>query len=309
MVSKKIIMLMSMFVVLHVDASQNDSDDDDLLAFGPVTSAPKPSQRAVALPGQLAKSLQQPVQPFQIQKISLKNDQIPSVVARIQDELILKFTGFMSPEQVQELLIKEGYSSYDQATMQKIVYAITYNLQDIEGLADVMYQSLSQRSDFGFRPTDNVHAQERYLKNYLRMKNKSTYISDELTKALMQRFAYEKLKKDEFLQYANDFYARMIQHSAIDSLLNIKDTKARLNSIKNVVQSHFQYSLDPEIVKLRHRVPIIIIQDNLQAQKDVHELIDMVAKKIGLPAKRQSEDLGKELEERFKQLRPHHNKQ
>lgn len=290
-------------VIEEDDGSGSDSDEEQDF-FGPVSApTPTPSKRPVALPASLAKSVQ-PVQPFQVQKISLQDYQIPNVVQQIQDNLLLSFTGSMTPDEVAALLKRKEYTSYDDATIHKLSYAIAYNLQDLEGLADVLYQSLLQRSDFGFRSTDNTDAKERYLKNYLRMRSKGAYISDELTKALMQRFEYETLKKDEFLKYANNFYVSMMKDPNIDAPLSLK-----LDRVKETVEKHFQYSSDPEIVKLRHRVPLVVIQNNVHAQNDVKKLIDFVAKKIALPARRQPEDLGKKLEERSKQLRPNNNRQ
>lgn len=275
----------------------NEEDDDDLLAFGlPESSSNTKPMLSVKVSGGAPdftkKISSQPRQPSQIPKITLSDYQIPSAAQKIQDICILEFTGSMSPDEVKNLLIKKGYVLYDDATIAKIADYISNVLQDVDGLADVMYQTLRNRSDFGFDSRNSKQSNEKYLKNYLWLQNRKQYISDDLKQALMNRLAYEKLEKYEFLKYANDFYARVMQDSRIVWPSNLK-----LDNVKETVGRYFQYSQDPKIVKLRNRIPMMAIVNNSEAKNDAKELIDMVAQKIALPVNRPPKNLGEQLQQ------------
>lgn len=274
-----------------------NEEDDDLLPFGsiePVSNTkPTPSVKVPGgAPDFTKKISSQPRQPSQIPKITLSDYQIPSAAQKIQDICILEFTGSMSPDEVKNLLIKKGYVLYDDATIAKIADHISNVLQDVDGLADVMYQTLRNRSDFGFDSRNTKQSNEKYLKNYLWLQNRKQYISDDLKQALMNRLAYEKLEKYEFLKYANDFYARMMQDSRIVWPSNLK-----LDKVKETVGRYFQYSQDPKIVKLRNRIPMMAMVNNFEAKNDAKELIDVVAQKIALPVNRPPKNLGEQLQQ------------
>ena len=246
---------------------------------------------------------EQPVQPKRIEKISISDKLIPSVAKTIQDKLLLKFTGAMNFDEVKALLKNNGYVNYKDETLEKIAQKISDALKDLDDLADMMYKRLLQpSSNFKFRSTDDEAAQERYLKNYL-WQNSGKYISDDLKQRFMNILTYKKLEKDELLKYAKKLYLNLA-NPLIDSPLSLK-----LDTVKETVRKYLQYSEDPEIVNIRQRLPMIVINNNSQAQEDAKNLIDWVTKKIALPVQRRPEDLEKKLQEQFKISRPNFNKQ
>ena len=280
----------------------DETDSDDFLPF------PMPKPTAVPTPKTKVVSTRkdpsgQPAQPSQVQKIHLSNKQILSAAQEIYDQLVLQFTGSMTAEEVAALMKKNNFENYDDATFEQITQTISNVLQDMDCLADDMCQKLQEIPNFkvGLKDTikarvglkDTIKALERYLKNYLRMINQKQYISDDLTQALMNRFVYKKLKQDKFLKYAKELYLNLMQQRPeIDWSKDVEEVR------KSII-NYFYQSKVPNIIEMKKRFPMIIIQNNLQAKDDFNEIIDWVAKKIVLPPNRPSEDLGIKLEQQI----------
>ena len=240
------------------------------------------------------------LQPRELQKISLRHDQISSVAQKLQDDLILQFTGRMTPEEVVRLIEKNNFKNYDDVTLRKISQKISNALQDLDGLADVMYKVLKQQQNFTFRPKDTDEAKERYWKNYL-WQYAQRYVSNDLAQALKDRFLYKKLQPNESLQYAKELYWNLMQDPTIDWLKDSKDSKknSNLEAVTRIVRNYLQNSTAPNVVEIRKRLPFVTVEDNLQVRDDLNEIIDWTAKKIALPVNRASGNLGEKFEEQF----------
>ena len=197
-------------------------------------------------------------------------------------------------------MFKNNFKNYDDVTLRKISQKISNALQDLDGLADVMYKVLKQQQNFTFRPKDTDEAKERYWKNYL-WQYAQRYVSNDLAQALKDRFLYKKLQPNESLQYAKELYWNLMQDPTIDWLKDSKDSKknSNLEAVTRIVRNYLQNSTAPNVVEIRKRLPFVTVEDNLQVRDDLNEIIDWTAKKIALPVNRASGNLGEKFEEQF----------
>lgn len=179
-------------LVSEEESSPVDIKPFDVNDFFANPSSPVPSSRILAFGSNYRSSAiaQSAPLPFQVRKMSLSDKEIDNKANTVRKDLALQFTGFMLPEEVVQLLKKNDiYEQYDQKTFDELVWKISYESQNIEGMASVIFETLKKMPNFAFRSTDDPLAKERYLRNFLWAKNPlQQYISNELSDKILLKF-------------------------------------------------------------------------------------------------------------------------